>query len=237
MGGKLYNQEEIDFILKNKDTMTYEEIGKILNRDAGAICRKISYLGFGRPKVINKYILFESYCELRIMNNNDELFISKIDKEDIPKLEKYTWNISNAGYLCARINNKNTLLHRYIFNEYNSEIFFDHINQDKFDNRKSNLRKCTKAENNQNKFDINKSSTGKRGVVLHKNGKMTAQVKINGVTIFLKRGTDLEELAQIASYARAYIHPFSKDSLNIKQSNIPQWIKDKIDKRLNNATK
>ena len=237
MGGILYTEEEIDFILKNKDTMTYEEIGQILNRDARAICRKISYLGFGRPKVINKYVLFESYSELRIINNKDEIFISKIDKEDIPMLEKYTWNISNTGYFCARINNKITFLHRYIFDEYDSEVCFDHINQDKFDNRKENLRRCTKAENNQNKFDINKSSTGKRGVVLHKNGKMTAQVKISGVTIFLKRGTNLEELAQIASYARAYIHPFSEDSLNIEQSNIPQWIKDKIDKRLNNATK
>ena len=237
MNGKLYTEEEIDFILKNKDIMTYEQIGQILNRDAKAICRKISYLGFGRPKVINKYVLFERYSELRIINNNDEIFISKIDKEDIPKLEKYTWNISNAGYICARINNKNTLLHRYIFNEYNSEIFFDHINQDKFDNRKENLRRCTKAENNQNKFDINKSSTGKRGVVLHKNGKMTAQVKINGITIFLKNGTNLEELAQISSYARAYIHPFSKDYANINQGDIPQWIKDKIDKRLYNETK
>lgn len=237
MNGKIYTDDEIKFILDNKDTMSYKEIGKILGRDGDAICRKISYLGFGKPKVINQYVLFDNYSELRIINNKNEIFISKIDSEDISKLKKYTWNIGNIGYFCARINNKITFLHRYIFNEYNSEVCFDHINQDKFDNRKSNLRKCTKAENNQNKFDINKSSTGKRGVVLHKSGKMTAQVKINGIAIFLKSSNNLDELDKIASYARAYIHPFSEDAINISQKDIPQWIKDKIDKRLNNAGK
>ena len=36
------------------------------------------------------------------------------DLEDYDKIENYSWYINNRGYVCAKINNKQILLHRFI---------------------------------------------------------------------------------------------------------------------------
>lgn len=234
MNGRLYTGSELEYLKNNWQNKTIKEMALELNRKPDALGRKLSYLGFTRDITSNEYVICKDYAELRVTNDKIKI-TTKVDLNQVNKLKKYTWNLSNNGYLCARIKNKITILHRYILEEANPNIYFDHINQDKLDNRICNLRKCTKAENNQNKFDKNKSSTGKRGVVLNKNGKMIAQVKINGVQIFLKSGGSLEELDTIAKFARAYIHPFSEEASKINKEDIPQWIKDKIDRRLKNA--
>lgn len=236
MGGIKYTDEEIWYLKNNWNDKSIKEMASFLNRGCRAVERKLSYLGFTNKCAENIYTIYDDYAELKVIAM-DNTILSKVDMKHINKLKEYTWNISNTGYLCARINGKIVILHRYILNEFDSNIHFDHINQDKMDNREINLRKCTKAENNQNKFDANKSSTGCRGVSLSKNGTMEAKVKINKIQIFLKSGRDLEELDMIAKYARAYIHPFSEEHMYIKQEDIPQWIKDKIDKRLNSARK
>jgi len=233
MGGIKYTDIEINYLKDNWNIKSIDEMAVYLNRDPRALGRKLSYLGFTVPKILNEYRCLDSYSELYAHTDTVGVIISKIDTINVEKLKKYTWNMSNTGYLFARVNKKYIALHRYILNINDTNVCIDHINQDKFDNRLQNLRLCTKGENNQNKFDTNKSSTGFRGVVLHKIGKMTAQVKFKGITIFLKSGNSIYELAQISSYARAFILPFSEDARMVNKEDIPQWIKDKIIKKLN----
>jgi hypothetical protein len=72
-----------------------------------------------------------------------------VDSEDFERLEKFHWTInSQNGYFYAR-NPKAGLLHRFVLGASEGQIV-DHKNRDTLDNRKSNLRVCTRTENQAN---------------------------------------------------------------------------------------
>lgn len=87
----------------------------------------------------------------------------EIDEEDYDLISKYNWNISN-GY--AKANGK-IFMHRLI-NKTPIGLYTDHIDKNKLNNKKNNLRTCTIQENNCNtKFKNNK--TGVKGVSISGN--------------------------------------------------------------------
>lgn len=79
-----------------------------------------------------------------------------VDDEDYERVKNYSWSITANGYVVSDKNingkRKNILIHRIIMVVNDSKICVDHINHDKLDNRKENLRICTKAENCRNKL-------------------------------------------------------------------------------------
>lgn len=89
------------------------------------------------------YVLFST--------NRGEKFL--IDIDDLEKVKNICWCKCKDGYISGRIrgNKKNNSirLHDYIMNVPEG-MCVDHINHDKSDNRKSNLRVCTLAQNNMN---------------------------------------------------------------------------------------
>lgn len=102
-----------------------------------------------------------------------------IDSEDVEKVRNWKWRLRN-GYCYGHGGSRQThnFLHRLIMDVDECEIV-DHINQNKLDNRKCNLRKCTKSTNQMN---VNKY----KGVqsVPDKN-KWKAHIKKNGKLIYL----------------------------------------------------
>jgi len=76
-----------------------------------------------------------------------------IDNDDLEKVQQYKWHISNTGYAVWRgikDGKKQTIrMHRLIANTPHGMIT-DHINQNRLDNRKENLRACTHSENMRN---------------------------------------------------------------------------------------
>jgi hypothetical protein len=97
-----------------------------------------------------------------------------VDDEDYDFLIQWKWHLSNRGY--ARRNNyvegvivnpKSILMHRVILGD---PIGFqvDHINGDKLDNRKSNLRVCTTGENARNRGKNKNGTSGYKGVHFYK---------------------------------------------------------------------
>lgn len=61
------------------------------------------------------------------------------------------WHVdTKTGYVSTRIGGKSVRLHRYIMDSPENKIV-DHINHDKTDNRRENLRICSVRENNLNK--------------------------------------------------------------------------------------
>jgi hypothetical protein len=73
---------------------------------------------------------------------------SQIDEDDYEKYKNDRWNLSTTGYA---ISTKGKLLHRLIFNVSKNNIV-DHINCDKLNNTKSNLRIVSNSQNSQNKI-------------------------------------------------------------------------------------
>lgn len=71
----------------------------------------------------------------------------KVDNYDFNELKCYNW------YLCVGYaeNKQLGLMHRYIMSCPDDKVI-DHINHDKLDNRKQNLRICTISQNGMNQF-------------------------------------------------------------------------------------
>lgn len=70
-----------------------------------------------------------------------------VDMEDYEKLSKMSWNLSK-GYANTR---GNVTMHRMLMGNVPKDHVVDHINNNKLDNRKSNLRIASRAQNSQNK--------------------------------------------------------------------------------------
>lgn len=69
-----------------------------------------------------------------------------IDIEDKARTSVYTWTSDSMGYAVGRINGKLIRLHQFILGKKNGFVI-DHINRNKSDNQKSNLRYLTVSEN------------------------------------------------------------------------------------------
>lgn len=77
-----------------------------------------------------------------------------VDDEDFKRLNRWKWHLKSSGYACRTITHNNKkkalLMHRDIMGaETGQEL--DHINRERLDNRKENLRFCTHAENMRNR--------------------------------------------------------------------------------------
>lgn len=123
--------------------------------------------------------------------------IGKIDLEDYELVKDYKWTYLKTGYLANSASN--TLLHRLIMKEKikSSKDTVDHINRDKLDNRKSNLRIVTKQVNLLNKGLQQNNTSGARGVKVKtlKSGKKVyeASIGLNGKDTYLGRFKDFNQ--------------------------------------------
>lgn len=83
-----------------------------------------------------------------------------VDDEDFDYLNQWSWYFDRYAMRNEKVDGKRrkVLMHRVIMKTpTNKET--DHINRDKLDNRKTNLRICTTSENQANKKkSLNKSS-------------------------------------------------------------------------------
>lgn len=135
-----------------------------------------------------------------------------IDDEDYILVDQYNWYCNNSGYartnICAGGKQCQILMHRLILNAPVG-VQVDHINLDKLDNRKCNLRLCNNAQNqyNTNKKPCNIS--GYKGVAYVKeNGKWMARIMVNGKIIYLGIFTDVIDAAR--EYNKAAIKYFGE---------------------------
>lgn len=73
-----------------------------------------------------------------------------VDDEDFAKLNSVKWCAHSAGYAYRT---GGQLMHRIIMNAPDN-LHIDHINGNRLDNRKCNLRLCTRSQNalNKNKY-------------------------------------------------------------------------------------
>lgn len=88
--------------------------------------------------------------------------VALVDDEDFEYLNQWKWyaNKNNRCFYAVRgikKDNKWTLeaMHRIILNTPNNMVC-DHINHDGLDNRRRNLRNCTKSENGMNRVPTGK---------------------------------------------------------------------------------
>jgi len=79
--------------------------------------------------------------------------IALVDEADFDRVNQYSWSCLNHGSAQARIGDARVQMHRFILglNKYDGKVVVDHINHNKLDNRRCNLRIATHSQNSANK--------------------------------------------------------------------------------------
>lgn len=131
-----------------------------------------------------------------------------VDPVDADLLESHTWYIDFNGYAERRaykvkengIPQQNAVyMHRAVAERVYGALgnhCVDHINRNKHDNRRSNLRLCSMSQNLGNSKIPVTNKSGYKGVCWHKqNKKWHVQIKRQGVRINLGFYSDIIEAA------------------------------------------
>ena len=119
----------------------------------------------------NDIIIYSDYAEIVIRNKQGDIkAIAVIDIEDLEMIGQYKWNES-GGYARTVINGHGVFMHKIIMNDINNNFTIDHINRNRLDNRKSNLRFTTIQENSLNQSVYKNNVSGVPGVRFNKSKK------------------------------------------------------------------
>jgi len=111
--------------------------------------------------------------------------VANIDNEDYEYFNKWKWSYGSNGYARREVAGKYVYMHSLIAKTPKG-MLTDHINGDKLDNRKSNLRICTASQNQQNKGNPVNNTSGAKGVDWdNKNKRWRARIRVQGKYIYL----------------------------------------------------
>ena len=122
---------------------------------------------------------------------------AKIDEADYPIVSMYKWHFNRYAYTLIGGGHHWLSMHRLILNPPTG-MEVDHINRDKLDNRRSNLRVCTPSQNRHNHGNYSTNKSGYNGVSFEKQTRRWyATIWHNGRNIHLGR-FDSKESAAIA---------------------------------------
>lgn len=102
-----------------------------------------------------------------------------VDDDDYEKVNSLSWQF-NGRYASGRKGGKTLLLHRFILDTPKGFVT-DHINGDKLDNRRSNLRVCNQSQNRANSRVSITNTSGYKGVCFDKRlKKFRAYIRKDG---------------------------------------------------------
>jgi len=134
-----------------------------------------------------------------------------VDDEDFDRVSRYSWRDNGDGYFITTIANPgkpgkrmNIYLHRFVSGlVVGDSREVDHKDLNKANNRRDNLRICTRGQNECNKGLQSNNKSGFKGVCRFRN-KWRADIKLNRKTRFLGL-FDTPEEAYAARCAAAQI--------------------------------
>jgi len=137
-------------------------------------------------------IIISRYIAIAASNTGREILI---DPEYYDLISEYRWREGGAGYASTDRNQVTLHMHRLIMeSEPGKQV--DHINHNKLDNRRCNLRHCTPSQNHMNRQPKKGKSSKYKGVCYSKSrGLWQANVTKDGKRYNLRAHTTEVEAA------------------------------------------
>jgi len=124
-----------------------------------------------------------------------------VDDDDFDIASSHRWYINGSGYASSTFNNESVMMHRYIIGANKGEEV-DHINNNKLDNRSTNLRLCSHTQNLARRKIQPHNTSGFIGVCYDKiNNKYRSYLQINGRHKSLGRFNTASEAAKVRDMA------------------------------------
>lgn len=130
-------------------------------------------------------------------------YFTLVSREDEDVVRQYTWcarpRPNGSAYVFASVSTKpgprNVALHRLLLGVLDKpDVLVDHINMDRLDNRRENLRLCTPEQNRWNSHG--RRPDGLKGVRNLKNGRFEARIQVGGRAYALGCYATAEEAAR-----------------------------------------
>lgn len=180
----------------------------MLNQKECLYCKNIFTLqdkkndkgNFIKAKYCNKECCWSDFKgefnDYKIIDNMVEIYIKDkivlIDLDDLWKVSDYRWYLANTGYASTGTSLKNKLLHHLIIlNKTKKGMVIDHINRNKLDNRKINLRYVSSRINARNTKVHSHNTSGVKGVFFSKkDNRWVARMILNNRQIHLGQFKD-----------------------------------------------
>src|SRR5438105_4545561 len=137
--------------------------------------------------------------------------VAYCDDGDWEMLMTYAWSLQSRGYAqtgvsAGKYRRRTILMHRLLLSEPNGRI--DHINRNKLDNRRANLRIASPGKNLINS-KFTRARSGVRGVYWHrKASKWAAQIGVDYKTLHLGLFRTLDEA--LLARQQAEVHYFGE---------------------------
>ena len=138
------------------------------------------------------------------MNHYDKYAL--IDDEDYELIRPYQWRYHpKKNYAMTKIDGRTVLMHRLIMDAPDG-IQVDHINHDRMDNTRNNLRLCTNAQNQYNTKPQKDRESKYKGVTRTPSGKWQARIGYEGTQYYLGSYNTEEQAALVYNNAALKLH-------------------------------
>ena len=135
---------------------------------------------------------------IKSSNNHDII----VDEDDYNVLKRWRWRVNNQGYAVRTTTNKQISIHQQIMGVIEG-MEIDHIDRNKLNNTKENLRFVTRSQNNLNRPIDPRNKVGYNGISICKTGSYRVRIS----TKELGRYKTLEEAVAVRKDAvkRAFL--------------------------------
>lgn len=138
------------------------------------------------------------------LTNCDKIMIC--DNDIWEKYRDRCWSMNENGYARATKDGSNIFMHRLVIEESDKNIYTDHINGNRLDNRRKNLRLVTPSQSMMNTCLRLKSTTGIKGVSFDKRMQKYEAYIHKGKKISLGFYKDIDEARTIRGNAERELY-------------------------------
>lgn len=131
----------------------------------------------------------------RILND----LYTLVSNEDFNELNRYKWHLGSQGYVRTQISRGRFAYMHKLVNKTPETFDTDHINRDKLDNRRENLRTATRSLNTRNSPLRIDNTSGHKGIDFYKRiKKWRVRVGAKGLGYFanLEEAITAREIAE-----------------------------------------
>lgn len=155
----------------------------------------------------NKFIIENEILKIICFNRSGNVSGEVItDIEFYDSFKNIQFNIESSGYAIAVIeNNVRKKMHHFVLEKKKGYVI-DHINNDRLDNRKQNLRYVTYKQNAYNRKVGRNNKTGIKGVRKTNNNTYEAGICVDYKNIYLGRFKNIEDAIEARKKADIKYH-------------------------------
>jgi len=163
-------------------------------------------------KKYNDFCIDGDIVRVKLSNSEREMIC---DVDDWDRLGRYCWHLGGNGYAITNVPNGeiHKAFHMNVI-DCQDDMVRDHINRNRLDNRKCNLRAVTHDVNARNTNISKNNTSGYKGVTKTPDGKFVSQISVGRKNYYLGRFNTAEEayVARLAGEEKYFGEVYSTET-------------------------